>query len=174
VLLDVGFALTGERIDTPARAFFSRDQSLILKLLERWVDRPRARVPHALTSLLQFLHDLVTVARLFFEERKDGRTNVAAFRARASAERVPAKATRTESMRAEGTEPTATVAGTTGAEATRTEGSATATAAGATAGRATRTATAKEKRGRARIIFEGVRIVAVVINVSHVVSIVSG
>src|SRR5690348_14734069 len=63
------------------------DEAFILELLQRGVNRPGARAPPPIASLLDLLHQLVAVARLFIEQEQQRGTHVAAALTTAPAER---------------------------------------------------------------------------------------
>src|SRR5206468_956006 len=59
-------------------ALLGPNQALVLQLLQRRIDRSRARSPEPTTSLPELLHDLVAVQRLLGEQDQDRRPDVAA------------------------------------------------------------------------------------------------
>src|ERR1035437_4983329 len=70
--------VVGEGEQLAPLALLGADQALVLELLQRRVDRPRARPPHAAAALLHLLHDLVAVARLLGEQQQRRRADVSA------------------------------------------------------------------------------------------------
>jgi hypothetical protein len=78
VLVEVRAPGVGELVDGAAFAGLAADQALVGEELERGVDRAGARAPGALAALLELLHHLVAVARLFAEQEQDGGADVAA------------------------------------------------------------------------------------------------
>lgn len=61
MLLNMRTPLVGKVEDTAARRLFTQDQSLILKQLERRVDRSGARTPYTTTARCYLLDDFVAV-----------------------------------------------------------------------------------------------------------------
>ena len=93
-LLEIGATLS-RKGDQPAAAFlFGRDQTLILELRDRRIDRARARVPGAAGAVTHGLHDLVAVHWLVGKQHQDGCPHVAALGASATPAKWAAAADR--------------------------------------------------------------------------------
>src|SRR5262249_54911241 len=67
---------------TAAIASLGPDQALVLKLLQRWVDRARARPPDSAATLADLLNDLVAIHRLLREQSQRSCSDVPATGAR--------------------------------------------------------------------------------------------
>src|SRR5439155_27036891 len=76
-------AVIGELEDPPAVALLGLHQAFVLERLERGVHRARARVPGAVASRVELLHDLVAVHGRLVEQRQDAVADVAPGRPRA-------------------------------------------------------------------------------------------
>src|SRR5918998_4150543 len=87
VLGDVRAAGVRELEEPAAGGLLGADESLVLELRERRVDRARARAPGAVAAGLDLLHQAVAVARLLGEQDEQGGADVTAAGAGAEASR---------------------------------------------------------------------------------------
>ena len=94
VLLDVAGARLGQVDDPAAFHLLDADQTLVLQLRHRRVDRARAGPPHPAGPLTDLLDDLVAVPRLLRDEGEDGAADVAARGPPAAATAAPGEAAR--------------------------------------------------------------------------------
>src|SRR5215203_828857 len=78
VPLDVAAAVVCQLVLLAALAGCDPHEPLVLELLQRGVDRARARTPDAVGALLDLLHQLVAVAWLLGEQHEQRRADVAA------------------------------------------------------------------------------------------------
>ena len=71
-------AVVGQVEELATVGLLDADESFVLELLERRVDRARTRAPDALAPSLDLLHELVAVARLLGEQGENRGADVTA------------------------------------------------------------------------------------------------
>jgi hypothetical protein len=76
MLLHICLSAVGQMKDASPLALLNAHKPLILKQLERRVDRSRAWLPDTATALTHALHQVIPVRRLFHQQQQQGGTHV--------------------------------------------------------------------------------------------------